>query len=250
MCSSAITPDYTMPVTVSTFDAGADRRLRLSAQLRYQQEVGERHLAPGGFDYATLYDRGMVFVLTRTRSVIHRAPLLGESLQLTTWHRDSRGAQLFRCYVFQDQAGRPLIESVTAFALVDPVSHTLLRHGAFDSFGIAAQPDRRGGCPDPDRLKLPLELPVAGQRPVYWSDTDYNGHMNNTVYADVLCDHLPGGMAGRRLTGFTIAYRTEVRAGETMTIAAADENGTVSLRGGDVDRCFFEACITYEPEDG
>lgn len=249
MAPSTITPDYTMPLCVTTFDAGADRRLRPSAQLRYQQEVGERHLAGGGLEYASLYERGMIFVLTRTRSVIHRAPCLGESLWLKTWHRDCRGAQLYRCYTFLDAAGQPLIESVTAFALVDPAEHKLLRAGTFDSFGIVSQPDRRGGCPDPERLRLPGDLPVVAQRPVYWSDTDYNRHMNNTIYADVMCDHIPGGLEGRRVTDFTIVYRTEIRAGETMTIQAAAEGDTVSMRGGDGERCVFEACLTVAAED-
>ena len=109
----AVPKDYTWELKIASYDAGRDRRLRPSNQLKLQQEVGELHLGIGGLDYDAFYQHGMVFVLTRTRTVIHRAPLLDEHVKLRTWHRDSQGAQFFRCYQFLDSGERPLIESVS-----------------------------------------------------------------------------------------------------------------------------------------
>ena len=47
--------NYRYPIVVNTFDADQDRRLRLSAILKYQQEVGERHLKEGNVGYAVMY---------------------------------------------------------------------------------------------------------------------------------------------------------------------------------------------------
>ena len=198
--------DYTWSARVTSFDAGRDRLLRPSSLLRFQQEAGERHLGEAGLTYQEFYRRGMIFVLTRLNVEIHRLPAMGEEVSLLTWHRDGKGAQLYRCYQL------------------------------FEQFGIGSQPDRRNGCPDPGRLRPPEGLTDAGERRVFWSDTDYNGHLNNTVYADILCDFVPDGMDGREIAGFSIAYEKEALEGESLSIRTAalpEENGcsTVWMTG-------------------
>ena len=241
--------DYTWPLKIASYDAGRDRRLRLSNQLKLQEEAGERHLGGAGLGYRELYRHGMIFVMTKTASVIHRSPQLGEEVRLRTWHRDGRGAQFFRCYTFLDAQDRPLIESVSAFALVDPVSHKLLRPAVFEQFGVERQPERTNGCPDPGRLHLPEGLEPAGRRRIYWSDTDYNGHLNNTRYADILCDFVPGGLYGKRVTGFTIVYQHEALEGDELEIRACAQDNTAWVSVAHPRGACFEACLTYEPEE-
>lgn len=240
--------DYTWHTQITTYDAGADRRLRPSNQLQLQQEVGERHLALGGLTWEELYRNGLVFVLTKTSSVIHRAPQMDEEVWIRTWHRDTKGAQFYRCYQFLDREERPLIESVTAFALVDPVEHKLLRPSVFDRFGLTLQPERKNGCPDPGKIRLPQDLEPAGNRTVYWSDTDYNGHLNNSKYADLMCDFLPGGMQGKRVTGFSISFLKEAREGSRLQLFAAQEPGLVTVCADHEEGRCFEAQLRYEPD--
>ena len=130
--------------------------------------------------------------------------------------------QLFRCYQLLDARGAILTEGVSAFALVDVESHRLLRPSVFDQFGIASQPERRNGCPDPGKLQPPVELTDVGERRVYWSDTDYNGHLNNTVYADIVCDFVPGGWENREIAGLSLAYEHEALEGDVLHLRAAE----------------------------
>ncbi len=252
MTGYTVAPDYTWNIRINSFEVGPDRRLRLSNQLKLQQEVGELHLSAGGLSYDELYRHGMAFVLTRLHTVIHRAPLLGEQVRLRTWHRDSKRAQFFRCYQFLDQEGRTLIDSVTAFALVDVKDHKLLRPTVFEQFGLAEQPDRRGNCGDPAKLRPPAGLAAAGERTVHWSDIDCNGHLNNTVYADIACDHLPGGMEGKRIAEASIAFVHEAMEGNVLSLFAGTEGeeqpGYAGWVVGDLPdgrRC-FEARIATE----
>ena len=78
MEEATIARDYTWPVKITTFDAGQDQRLTPAGQLRLQQEIGELHMSTGGLGYQVLCDAGMAFLLTRTNSVVHRAPALNE----------------------------------------------------------------------------------------------------------------------------------------------------------------------------
>lgn len=239
-----VKPDYAWPARVTSFDAGRNRLLRPSSLLRFQQEAGERHLGEAGLTYQEFYRRGMVFVLTRLNVEIRRLPELGEEVTLLTWHRDSKGAQLYRCYQLLDGRGEVLTEGVSAFALVEVDSHRPLRPTVFEQFGIEPHPERRNGCPDPGRLRPPEGLEESGERRIYWSDTDYNGHLNNTVYADILCDFVPGGLDSREIAGFSIAYEKEALEGERLDLRAAertDESGlcTVWVSGEHArGRCF------------
>lgn len=243
-----VADEYTWPVKITTYDAGRDRRLRLSSQLRLQQEVGELHLGSAGLGWEEFYRNGMIFVLVKAASVIHRAPVMDEEVFLRTWHRDTKGVQFYRCYQFLDKEGQILIDSISAFALVEPVEHKLLRPDVFDRFGIRTQPEKTGGCPDPGRLRLPEGMADSGQRPVYWSDTDYNGHLNNAVYADILCDFLPGGMVGRRVTGFQISFLKEALEGENLHITALEKNGEAFVSAShERGRC-FDASLTFAEE--
>jgi len=244
----SVAPDYTWEFSVASYDVGADRRLRPSSQLRYQQEVGERHLSTGGLDYAELYRHGLVFVLTRTQSVITRAPRFHETVRLTTWHRENRGAQFFRCYRFADSDDQTLIESVTAFAIVDAHTHALLRPTVFDQFGLPSQPDRQSGCPDPRRLRAPQELTSAGTRAVRWSDIDCNGHVNNAVYADIACDALSQGLHGKRLTGFALNYAHEAVQGQQIALRTLQQAGDAWVSAACGDTPCFDAWLAWQPE--
>ena len=194
--SYQVADQWEWTLKVDSYMVGPEWTLRPAYQLKLQQEVGERHFAAGGLGYETLYREGVVFVLTRLNSVIRRAPRLHETVRLQTWHRSPKGSQFFRCYRFLSEAGDPLIESVSAFTLVDPVQHRLLRPAAFEKFGVAGQ-DYTVDCPDPAKMRMPAGLQPVGDHVVRRSEIDFNGHLNNTEYAELLADYAPGGMEGR-----------------------------------------------------
>ncbi len=215
--NSIIQSEYNLPLTVASYDVGADDRLRLSAVLRYQQEAGERHLAPAGMGWTALMTHGMAFVTSRWRARIHRLPSMGEAVTLTTWHRERKGPRFFRCYEWRDAQGALLIEGVMQFALVSVTDHRLLRGNEFDVFGVTDQPTRTVACGDPSRWTLPA-LTTADTYTVRRSDIDRNGHMNNTRYADLLTDVLPTDAVAE----IELQFAGECRLGDALTLGVAE----------------------------
>lgn len=242
--------EFTWKIEISSFDVGQNCLLRPSSQLRLQQEAGERHFEQGGLGYDELIRCGLTFVLVRLTSVIYRAPRLSETVNLVTWHRSPRGVQFYRCYQFLDADGNILIDSVSSFALVDPATHKLLRPSVFDQFGLTGQSERCSVCPDPVKLKVPQAMKAVGERFIRWSDIDYNGHVNNAVYADILCDNMPSGMNGKRIKSFSIDYMHEALEGDCLTLKTDDtrltgENEAWVVGELGQDRC-FEAYVRYD----
>lgn len=208
-------------LTVPTYAVGPDGLLRPSALLRMQQEAGEKQMAGGGIGAGELLKRGLAFVVTRLCVEVTRLPRMGEPCVLTTWHRETRGVQFFRCYTLTEPDGTPLTAGVSAFALVDTEKHHLLRPDALGEGTLPAEPEHKNGCPDPKKELPPSLTEVAALRP-RWSELDQNGHVNNTCYADFLCDFVPSGMARKRVTGFSVRFERETLPADILTLSAAE----------------------------
>ena len=225
-----IQKEHTMPLKVASYDVDVQDRIRLSAVLRYQQEAAERHLGPAGLGWRELGAAGIAFVTSRWHTVIHRLPLLEEKVTLTTWHRERKGPRFFRCYEWRDEKGELLIEGVMQFALVSVTDHRLLRGDEF--MRLAPLPDAPRGvdCADPGRFPTD-ELTPAGAYRVRWSDLDRNGHMNNTHYADFLCDFVSGGMDGREPMDVQLHFAGECRLGDDLTMFASRTENAACVVG-------------------
>jgi acyl-ACP thioesterase len=75
----------------------------------------------------------------------------------------------------------------------------------------------------------------VGNRKIMYSDIDYNMHMNNTRYPDMLCDYLSemtDESQAYRVSALSLSYLKESRLGATLTVTRSErgEDGTVSVR--------------------
>ena len=94
----------------------------------------------------------------------------------------------------------------------------------------------------PDALPIPFTLPPrqetklellkadtapVGQVTAGFSRCDVNGHLNNTQYADILCDYVPAGqMKKRDIRRLVLAYHREVPMGHSFALNRGEvENG-------------------------
>ncbi len=240
ICPERIKPIYEWHTQVATYDVGPDRLLTPSAQLRLQQEVGERHFGEGGLNFEGVASFGMAFVVLQNNAVITRRPAIGEEIVIKTWSRNVKGMRFFRCYRFEDAAGNTLIDSIASFALVDVKEHTLLRPTQFPA-EVAHQPDLPHGCPDPVKLKMPEGAEPCGKHVVTLSQLDFNGHLNNTRYADILFDHLPADTA-EQMRGFSITFSHEAKQGDVLALSRVrDENDAWLVTAQNDDQTCFTA---------
>ncbi len=239
-----IPKEYNMPIKVASYDVGANGKMRLSAVLRYQQEAGEQHLVGAGLGWQDMLKMGMVFVTSRWHTVIHRLPGMEERVTLTTWHRDRRGPRFFRCYEWRDTDGHLLVEGVMQFALVSVESHRLLRGDEFMEVAPLPESPRQVACADPGRFAT-IGTQPAGAYIVRWSDTDRNGHLNNTHYADLMLDYLPAGRLEQDPVEVDLHFVGECRRGDVLTLAVAEDENTATVTGDTARGRSFGARIRY-----
>lgn len=154
-----------------------------------------------------------------------------ETFTVRTWHRGASGASVYRDFdIFRD--GRPVGQGVSVWVMVEADAHKLFRMKGLEEFR-----DTDGGelCKSLKLrgLKLPDDFEERELRPMRYSETDINGHINNVHYADFACDalHMEGRDPEKFVRSFQIDYVGECRAGETIAIDTARRDGQWFARG-------------------
>ncbi|MFU0832040.1 MAG: Acyl-ACP thioesterase [Oscillospiraceae bacterium] len=240
-----LTAEYVRRFTVPVYDVGPDNRMKLGAVLRHVQETSEQHVELLHIGYEELLEKtGLVFFLICSRLRIFRLPSHREKIEVRTHPRGRGGVRFYRDYKFYDESGALLIDAMQVSVLADAATHRVRRPQAFVDLGIF--PDFPV---DPNqkmvRAATPENLPYVGQRPVYRSDLDSNGHMNNAVYADILLDFLPGLPSEQPIRGLQIDYLTETAPGDILRIFAQREGKKTLMRGENSKGLSFEAHVQF-----
>ena len=89
------------------------------------------------------------------------------------------------------------------------------------------------GIDAPVRVNLrDVPLSLCGEREVYYADCDENGHMNNTVYPDMLFSFTPEARmkTGERVVSLNVSFLNEAPLGDVLRIYTAVNDGVRCFR--------------------
>lgn len=228
---------FSMKLRVSSYDVGPTRRLRPSVVLMMMQEAAGRHLEGDGLSYEKMRDSGIVFLLVKEAVKVTELPYYGDEITIKTWFEKTSGVQFLRGMRFCGADGRTLLEAHTCWVIADPATHRILRPGAFP-FEMPCALEQ--AVVSERRILAPGNAEIAGTRTVRYSDIDCNHHMNNSVYADLICDFFPGGMGDKELCAFQIDFEGEASLGDEILVKTAVEEGGGAVFEGTVNghKCF------------
>lgn len=231
-------------IQIRSYDCDCKQTLRPSALLRYLQEIAGEHCALFGMDYDMLYENDGVFLIVRQSLNLYELPKKGETVLLQTWHRKTTGAQFIREMQLLREDGTVLTDSTSVWVLAHVRDHKIWRPSDFTAYNLPHKPEPE--LPTrPGKLRVPDTLEQIGVRPVRYTDLDYNGHVNNCVYADFLCDFMPGGMHGKQFATLDISYIGEAKEGDCITIYAKEAEDALYFRGEHARGKCFEARCTF-----
>ena len=170
-------------------DTDATRCVRPSQLLIYMQETACRHMNSGGQDLDALRDeKNLAFIVTRLTLELYRPLHALEEYTCSTWISEGKGLNFPRFFRIVNGQGEKVVEGASQWGLFALATHLPLRAGAFR---YATTPEEPLPFATPRRFCVPEVMTQVGVRRVVYSDIDYNGHMNNTRYPDMVCDFLP-----------------------------------------------------------
>ena len=242
---------YEMTLPIDSRDVDGNGYCKASALLGHIQEAATQAAEHGGFGRAMTTDGYHAFwMLTRVWYQLRRPLRWEEPLTIRTWHRGDKGATMYRDYdLFVD--GEAVGECVSAWVLASLDTRQIIR------LATVHELDGTGGgelCKSKrlSKLRLPPNLELAGRRKLRYSDTDLNGHVNNTRYADFACDALEMEHLGpgRFLSSMQIGYLAECRPGEILDLEAGSLDGGCYVHGLDQNgKARFETAMIFKQLD-
>ena len=222
-------------------DTDVNRTVRPTELLVYMQETSNAHLDAMGHNLDTLRDEhSLAFLLSKTKIAIYAPLYFPEQITVETFTAESRAFGFSRFY--RILRGDELIAAAdTTWALLDLNTKQLCRADSFD-FGFVHEPAIDIGLPARFRIGRTEDMTFVGERRIVYSDLDYNMHMNNTKYADMLCDFIPIEDVPR-VKGISISYLNEASFGSTLRLYRADSDEKYGFRAVRDDQ---NVCIEAE----
>ena len=225
---------YDHEFRIDSRDVDGQGHCRPSALLGHLQEAATRAAEAGGFGRTALTEKyRAVWVLSRIWFRLDRPLRWDERVVARTWYREGRGVMMYRD--FDLYAGdRQVGEAVSLWVLLRPGDKKMLK------LSTVPELEGRGGgelCKERtlSKLRMPAETVPAERRPLHYSDTDINGHVNNTRYADFACDalHLERRAPGAFVRELQIGYLAQCWPGESLELRTAREGEALLVRGED-----------------
>ena len=239
-------------------DTDARRCVRPSKVVEYMQETANRQCESSNLPLEKLRDeRGLAFILGSI-SMNFYAPLHAyDEIEVRTWCKEAK-SYIFNRYFEIIKDGEKVAEATSVWVLIDLNKKTMVRADAYDflfgSFYYDEPVDQSLLLPKA-RIPRDAELYEVGKRKIVYSDIDYNMHMNNTHYPDMICDFLDemnDEKSEYSVSAMSLSYVKESHLGSTLTVTRDDmkDDGTVTVRTlNEAGESCLEAIVKLEKQN-
>ena len=193
---------------INAHDIDFNGILSPTGYMRYLQDTAYCQMEQDGPSYDELFDRGLAFIISRIRILFFEPVRTHEIVTASTWSCGGRAASFFRCYGME-RDGVEIARAKSIWALYDFKNGKLKRYGDVE---VNYAMDEEADVDIPRRPEFADEPVLLGVKKVMYTDVDQNRHMNNTRYADMLWNFLPGH-ENKRITSLDISYLNEAPFG-------------------------------------
>lgn len=217
---------YTESCSLDTYRVDANSIGKASGIWQLMQEAACHQMEMQKPSYTDLTSEGKALMLARVDLAIPEEIYLNEGLVSSSWPCPSSRATFLRNYTLL-RDGRQVAIAATQWSLVDLESRRILKveDADFSNYWMDEYIELLGGKFKIDRSTAE-GMSRVGEKLVRYSDLDYNGHMNNTYYLDMLCDCIPELADGtHRVSFLRIHYSKEAALGEALAIYRSEPFG-------------------------
>ena len=216
---------------VQSTDIDHNLEIRLSALLRYMQDVATNHASKIKIGHEVLSKDRNIWVIVRMEMRINRLPKLDEEFIVST-HPGAATPMLFpRFFEIYDKHKKLLVSVSSSWVVIN-----------YDTRRIVLKPFKDRVLPSEiDKDDIPLPEKISGDaselvdtRKARYSEVDMNGHINNTHYIDYILDtHLSSYYNDYRVSKLIINFDKEIMDGDEIYLYSNKSNPEIII--GKVD---------------
>lgn len=229
-----LTASYTYPV----FPEAVDGRelMKVSALCDCAVNAIGRRIEEQGFGVRMMASVGRSWVLSRYALEIDYRPKMYSRFSVKVSDGPVGCISTPRYVRFTDSEGNEFARGWTEWSIIDRVRRSLSRLDSGQCANLSPVVDPELPCAKPERVRS-IEVDHTGTRNVGFSDCDFNGHLNNIKYVEMLYDMLPDEVAGTTSpVRLDVNFHREVMSGENLTLGLGSASGRynfIVLRGTD-----------------
>jgi acyl-ACP thioesterase len=198
------------------------KSLRVSPAFDYFQDVAGLHadnLGAGIDHIREAHD--IAWIVMRVRLEVNRMPHLEEPVIVESWPQPPK-IRYDRDYrIRAEKDGEILANAASSWILMNLTTHEITKGKVFD-YTYDIQETERAEDGKLRQLKAPGPLATVAERPIRYSDVDYNLHVNNARYMDFIMDCYPLEFHQEHEVGaIEVNYVNEISTDETLVIGKA-----------------------------
>lgn len=239
---------YEKVAHVGAAESGLSFQCRPSGVLSLLQETATEAACEIHVSGPEMMERyNAIWMVARMWYRLERPLMWDDRVTIRTWHRANPGVSHYRDYDLLVD-GVPVGEAVSLWVLADMDSRRLLRMSK-----VAELTNTGGGslCKEKtlSTFRLPERMDLLERRRFHYSDTDFNGHVNNVRYADWIADAvgLEKHMETHFVSTLQVGYLKECRAGESLDIYSGRDGAHCFASGMDPEgQRRFDGVLTLE----
>lgn len=241
---------YSDSFLISSTDTDAAYECRPSALFIYLQRAITAHSQLAGTSRDDMLEKyNCYWMVLRIWVRLNRPIIWGETLTVQVTVRKPVGTRVYRdcdLYVGKEYVG----EATSMWVLANRKTKRLI-----SLENLPELPSKNIDTAKSitlSRIRFPEKMELHDRRKLYYSDTDINGHINNTRYVDLACDaaELDKRPHGVFMQEILISYVNECFAGESLDIFRGKDSGQLYIHGscGQEDR--FDCTIRMSSPEG
>jgi acyl-ACP thioesterase len=211
-----------MKRTPSSSSVDISKSLCVSAAFDYFQDIAGLHADNLGAGIDHIKEAyGISWIVMRVRLEVNRMPHLEEPVIVESWPQPPK-VRYDRDYrIRTEKDGEILANAASSWILMNLTTHEITKGKVFD-YTYDIRETERAVVGKLRQLKAPGPLVTVAERPIRYSDVDYNLHVNNARYIDFIMDCYPLAFHQEHEVGaIEVNYVNEARPDETLVIGKA-----------------------------
>ena len=218
---------------ISNNDVDTKFELKVSAIFRLFQDVAMLATKDLKIDSMSLSERNIDWVITRMNVEIKSLPKCDEEITVCTYPGKDMAMLYPRYFFITDSKGEVIVRSSSIWALIDNNTRRVI----VDRDVISKLPEEKheDQLPLPEKISLPEDSRFIEKRTIHYSDLDFNSHMNNVRYVELLTDtHDSSFYKNHHIKSINLNYMKEIKekeAVEIFTDASNPETISVNVNG-------------------
>lgn len=237
---------YKKEFIISNNDVDYRFNLKPANLYRIFQDIALKATEEVGSDSISLSKRGIDWVITRMDVEIKRLPHCNEKITVCTYPGKDLAMLYPRFFYILDEKNEVIIRASSIWALIDAKTRKVI----VDKDTIKKLPPEthENELPLPGKIAASEEKNLIETRTIHYSDLDFNCHMNNVRYVELLMDvHDFEFYKTHRPSFISLNYMKEIREKDKVSVYT-DSNNPETIEVQVDEGTSFLAKVTFVEE--